>query len=1256
MSDHYDEIEQQSQQKVRQLGNYAKNHTNRMASKAANKALAPAKKAANKAKQKAKQSTKKATNKAAKATSKAAKKTAKVGAKVATKVGKAAVKLAGKAAIKLGALLGKGLVMAVSFLATIGLPILAGLAIIGSLIGFCYFVELDSRPVNQNLQDEKPSQMNTQEFSQDRPQGVVTEISDYNLVVNAFYMNYAMDSYHRLYEGELYGLGEIPTVKPVVKRDNNSTVEADEPIELKDAKNLESQFLLSYELLWQLDEYLHDKKFKYPESFLKPLYYEKTGEGKDAVYTLKDLTDENGNLIAQSNVYDENGTRVENEQTEGVWDYGLAPILSYKVYLKDSRYEYDVVGKSYHYEYTLPEGAVVPSGQSSTIQDVKPVTLTIEEADKHVKEDDYLDYSFIPMIDKAMTFVGTFTPTIAYNWERNPNAVKTFTEETESKELTKEYDITFEKMVPKTNSKGKLVKQVRRWSGTKVAQVVEGCYRVETVIKEHPQTGKPTKYYLLNTTCGTTKTIATSQYPFTFEEILVKKTVTEPVKVKVTEAITYTQYLSEIEPRYVGDPQVTDFKGGKYLKDYIQHYESQVPETVLSDLDLANRVSKDPEKLQEIVDEYNAMMQGGNAVSDLQGDVGEFSQGAFNNAARYLDLFQKYAKRYGVDPYLLLAKAAQESSGDHESHLTGNAAIGLMQIEQPGSVVTQAKAYNHETKQDEIVKVCKGNSNSPAGCLNVYNLENNIRVGAMQLAQRYSVFGGHHMLALQSYNFGEGGMRKTVSLCGLDVKDVQKDQYNLDWMKCRMELHQNPQYVGHAQFDKNGNPRTYGDPVYIENVLKFYQNPETNNHLTYTDREGTVHQFDISKIDIQNGGFIFSTTGSSSGGGLFSSLGKFLKNRFEKIVDSLASLFEDVPKHYELPKENARYYKSELAAIDVEVMEKMIFAMKQQISLDEVGEVTDEMWKERYADLFVNHKATSVNSFEGETDPYFDGGARTPLPFEIDPFFVFNYNASIDGVRNPGVGLVASPGVSIHAIFDGTILKVGDSGGYRGYSVHIQHANGMVSVYNRLDPSTVKVQEGATISKGDIIASVATADDPKQQYFHFELQENGLSVNPTFLFENSSGGDYFVPPSSGTFTIPLLHGYVTWEFEDPGYPGHRGIDLGNNGDTTTPVIASAPGTVSQVRFEDGNAYGNAVYIDHMIEGKLIRTVYAHMHNRPLVKVGDVVKQGQQLGTMGDTGNSEGAHLHFEVREGSSYSDTVNPRKYVTFPTKKRVPW
>lgn len=79
--------------------------------------------------------------------------------------------------------------------------------------------------------------------------------------------------------------------------------------------------------------------------------------------------------------------------------------------------------------------------------------------------------------------------------------------------------------------------------------------------------------------------------------------------------------------------------------------------------------------------------------------------------------------------------------------------------------------------------------------------------------------------------------------------------------------------------------------------------------------------------------------------------------------------------------------------------------------------------------------------------------------------------------------------------------------------------------------------------------------------------------------------------------------------------------------TGTPTYASAPGTVVIARYGWNGGYGNYIVIDHPNGTK---TLYAH-HSQLLVKVGDKVDRGEQIGKVGSTGRSTGPHLHFEVR-------------------------
>ncbi|WP_145930535.1 M23 family metallopeptidase [Bacillus nitratireducens] len=111
-------------------------------------------------------------------------------------------------------------------------------------------------------------------------------------------------------------------------------------------------------------------------------------------------------------------------------------------------------------------------------------------------------------------------------------------------------------------------------------------------------------------------------------------------------------------------------------------------------------------------------------------------------------------------------------------------------------------------------------------------------------------------------------------------------------------------------------------------------------------------------------------------------------------------------------------------------------------------------------------------------------------------------------------------------------------------------------------------------------------------------------------------------------------------------PDHHGVDLAEAG--YHPIYAAANGQVSRSYLS--SSYGECIMIVHTIDGVTWETVYAHMRSGSrTVKVGDYVTQGQTIGVMGNTGQSEGQHLHFEMHKGrwnDSKSDAVNPLDYL----------
>ena len=85
------------------------------------------------------------------------------------------------------------------------------------------------------------------------------------------------------------------------------------------------------------------------------------------------------------------------------------------------------------------------------------------------------------------------------------------------------------------------------------------------------------------------------------------------------------------------------------------------------------------------------------------------------------------------------------------------------------------------------------------------------------------------------------------------------------------------------------------------------------------------------------------------------------------------------------------------------------------------------------------------------------------------------------------------------------------------------------------------------------------------------------------------------------------------------------IDFNRTDDDGDPVVAAATGKVTRVENTGASSYGRWIEIAHS-RGR--RTRYAHLSSQ-IVSVGQMVRQGQAIGTVGTTGGSSGPHLHYE---------------------------
>lgn len=170
----------------------------------------------------------------------------------------------------------------------------------------------------------------------------------------------------------------------------------------------------------------------------------------------------------------------------------------------------------------------------------------------------------------------------------------------------------------------------------------------------------------------------------------------------------------------------------------------------------------------------------------------------------------------------------------------------------------------------------------------------------------------------------------------------------------------------------------------------------------------------------------------------------------------------------------------------------------------------------------------------------------------------------------------------------------------------------------------------ATVApRGSALVAVLSSADPDRG-FDFELQMESLPGDPT---ARPRDVDYLLPLQQARFRI------------DQGYGGHFSHRDAQNryavdfaADIGTPVLAARDGVVMQVESDFDKAglnlerYGGRANFVRILHDDGTMTLYAHLKAEgALVRVGQRVRAGQQIGLSGNTGFTTGPHLHFVVQ-------------------------
>jgi Membrane proteins related to metalloendopeptidases len=165
----------------------------------------------------------------------------------------------------------------------------------------------------------------------------------------------------------------------------------------------------------------------------------------------------------------------------------------------------------------------------------------------------------------------------------------------------------------------------------------------------------------------------------------------------------------------------------------------------------------------------------------------------------------------------------------------------------------------------------------------------------------------------------------------------------------------------------------------------------------------------------------------------------------------------------------------------------------------------------------------------------------------------------------------------------------------------------------------------------------------KQQLTYRIVKENGYVVMEELIDKQvieepvakvvEKGTMVVVGEGTGKFAMPVKNYRITSKYGKRWGRMHNGIDLIGN----KSIYASDAGTVVHVGWKSG--LGNTVIIDHKNGYK---TVYGHLRSYK-VDEGDKVEKGDVIAIMGNTGNSTGTHLHFEIHKDGVIQ---NPLKYL----------
>lgn len=267
------------------------------------------------------------------------------------------------------------------------------------------------------------------------------------------------------------------------------------------------------------------------------------------------------------------------------------------------------------------------------------------------------------------------------------------------------------------------------------------------------------------------------------------------------------------------------YEGLENMKETIE--DNQQNNTDIS----SNFESINPEELIEELENTEELDNNSHVVNVSYNDY--YDEEKFNHAYNnYINIINERAPRWGADIKLMTSILCQESGGYNEN---------LMQIQFNSWKDMPITSYNYEKECYETIILTEHPENYPnrrntqlITPNDLLNPKTNISVACIIIIYCFERMDHNIIATIQAYNFGVGNMEtvleKAAEALGTTPEEILADQNNLIFLDYRVEI-------------------KVGDPNYVENVLRFLQNPEEGISIRYIDENGEKQQ---ETILIQN--------------------------------------------------------------------------------------------------------------------------------------------------------------------------------------------------------------------------------------------------------------------------------------------------------------------------------------------------------------------------------------------------------------------